>query len=443
MVCIIDDRKDVWNFVPNLVHIKPYVFFKDTGDINDPAKFNNPEASKSAAVAKKTEAEVSESKGEEDGKAKKKNKDKKNPVVVERKEVPRDMEILEAAAEEKDSDHEKDRESVKSEEEKQVSEDLELSDDDSDSDSEKKRDDDDDDEGSGSSLEDDLEEQEDMDDYLRHLQDILKTIHTAYYELYDQVLEEQRQRRKKSSSSSSSEEKKGEEALLDSRHLLPDLKTVIPYVRRKTLSGVTMVLSGVDPMNVPPEKSKARSVARSLGAVVAESIRAGETTHLVAARLGTAKVNEAKKAGNVHVVTPDWLWCCAERWEKVDERLFPLTKTSKATLKPPAHCTSSEIPGQQVQVLPLSPPPHAGQPPGSAFLHRSLSTSSDTLPETMNPMLAFSTEELKGMGDEVAGSSDSEDEEDSEDSSSKEEAKVASAAGGLGGVIKGESSKLF
>ena len=35
-VCIIDDREDVWNFAPNLVHVKPYHFFKNTGDINAP-----------------------------------------------------------------------------------------------------------------------------------------------------------------------------------------------------------------------------------------------------------------------------------------------------------------------------------------------------------------------------------------------------------------------
>lgn len=49
------------------------------------------------------------------------------------------------------------------------------------------------------------------------------------------------------------------------------------------------------------------------------------TTHLVAIRPGTAKVNAAKKRGNIKIVNPDWLWACAERWEYVDERLFPLT----------------------------------------------------------------------------------------------------------------------
>jgi RNA polymerase II subunit A-like phosphatase len=35
LVCIIDDREDVWNYAPNLVHVKPYIWFRDVGDIND------------------------------------------------------------------------------------------------------------------------------------------------------------------------------------------------------------------------------------------------------------------------------------------------------------------------------------------------------------------------------------------------------------------------
>ena len=64
---------------------------------------------------------------------------------------------------------------------------------------------------------------EDNDDYLLYLEDILRTVHKAYYDLHDQ-----------SSSPKSS----------------LDLKMVIPYVRKKTLQGVTIVLSGVVPTQV-------------------------------------------------------------------------------------------------------------------------------------------------------------------------------------------------
>ncbi|CAI9578526.1 unnamed protein product [Staurois parvus] len=36
MVCIIDDREDVWKFAPNLITVKKYVYFQGTGDINAP-----------------------------------------------------------------------------------------------------------------------------------------------------------------------------------------------------------------------------------------------------------------------------------------------------------------------------------------------------------------------------------------------------------------------
>ena len=105
---------------------------------------------------------------------------------------------------------------------------------------------------------------EDPDDYLLYLEDILKTVHKAYYDLYDQ-------------------------SKSDSAVPAPDLKTVIPYVKRKVLAGLVLVFSGVIPTQVALEKSKPFLLARSLGAVVRSSVDK-RTTHLVAARLGTAKV---------------------------------------------------------------------------------------------------------------------------------------------------------
>lgn len=139
--------------------------------------------------------------------------------------------------------------------------------------------------------EDDLVEVEDGDDYLMYLEEILKTVHKAFYDLYDEL--------------------NGE---------VPDLKSVIPYVRRKLLAGTSLVFSGLVPTHTPLEKSRVYLVARSMGAQVTQDLTP-ETTHLVAVRPGTAKVNAARRAArNVFIVTPDWLWCCAERWEKVDER---------------------------------------------------------------------------------------------------------------------------
>ncbi len=283
MVAIIDDREDVWKFATNLVHVKPYNFFKNTGDINAPPG----------------------------------SKQRKEDDVDDKGEKKSDTE----------SEGEEDKKS--------------------------KNDDD---------FEDDLIEMEDNDDYLKYLQDILTTIHTAYYDLNEQSEEGNK----------------------------PDLKAVIPYVKRKTLQGAQLVFSGVVPNHVPLKKSRAFHVARSLGAGVSEKVEEGVTTHLVAALVGTAKLNEAKRINKtsdqkIHVVTPNWLWSCAERWERIDERLFPLSSKTTVTLKPPAHCSSPEI----------------------AFAERcadicaELENRKKPLAETTNPMLTFSSDELKGMGDEV------------------------------------------
>lgn len=121
------------------------------------------------------------------------------------------------------------------------------------------------------------------------------------------------------------------------------------------MQGCNIVFSGVVPVDHSLEASRAYNTAISLGAQVTDRIiklpkpnSAGSsrdmtpTTHLVAARPGTAKVHEARRYKNIHLVTPDWLWCCAERWERVDEKLFPLYKKSSSRKNSPAQSSSPE-----------------------------------------------------------------------------------------------------
>lgn len=46
MVCIIDDREDVWKFAPNLITVKKYVYFQGIGDIHAPPAPREPPARK-------------------------------------------------------------------------------------------------------------------------------------------------------------------------------------------------------------------------------------------------------------------------------------------------------------------------------------------------------------------------------------------------------------
>ena len=151
-------------------------------------------------------------------------------------------------------------------------------------------------------------EDNDSDDYLLYLEEILTRIHSEYYKEFDEKM------RYKSD---------------DEEIKLPDLKQVIPRVRKCVLRGVNVVFSGVIPTNIPPEKNKLFNIAKNFGAnVTTDLVLSGspKTTHLVAAKWGTAKVNTCIKTKNIFIVRPEWLYCCAERWERVDERLYPLEK---------------------------------------------------------------------------------------------------------------------
>lgn len=244
MVCIIDDREDVWNFAPNLVHVKPYSFFKQTGDINAPPGSKD-------AVLKKIPEKQSEKIKEEKTSEERSNTpplpsaEVKNPTKPAEKENEKEdisedniKDDLELSDDDMEADEQNDAAQAEAKA-KEEEEEKKKSDKEKEKEQEKEK-------SSGSKCEDDLLDVEDTDDYLLYLEDILKTIHKAYYDLLDQMKDE------------------GEE--------VPNLKTVIPYVKRKALQGISVVFSGVVPTHVPLRKSRAYLVAKSLGANVTENV---------------------------------------------------------------------------------------------------------------------------------------------------------------------------
>ena len=493
MVCIIDDREDVWNYAPNLVHVKPYVFFKNAGDINAPEKFQATSQNKSKTdpkthskkdvelppnTFKKTvntssenesretldlktgnhstdtnskherrdsidmptfggaassqqgeeklrdvdmsstasvvsdDLELSDDNGSNSGtssgasgnenekSAEEKHKVKDNDLTSGNAKEAETREILPAGSmSSNQSELTKHKGQTGKEEENKSDSNIDVNNEgitdnngkpkdivsatttddsdasaksgiDNDGDEFKVKKSDDKMEKDKTKIEDDLFDVEDTDDYLLYLEDTLKNIHTAYYKAYDQM---------------------------QGSGKTPDLKMVIPSVKRLSLKGTSIVFSGVIPTNIPLERSKPYLVARSLGAEVTDKINR-TTTHLVAARTGTAKVNEAKKrAKNVHLVTPDWLWCCAERWERIDERLYPLYKAAPITVKPPAHCSSPEDnASDRMTEIDVSTFDFTGRP---KIAERQL--SAESLQESINPFFTLSTEDFKGMEKEI------------------------------------------
>ena len=156
----------------------------------------------------------------------------------------------------------------------------------------------------------------DPDDFLLHLGNILQRIHTTFFAQFDEM-------------------SKGVDLSTATNIPTPDLKKIIPKMRQSVLKGAKIIFTGVIPTNMPPERSAEWNTARAFGATVHSTIVAGlsspnpklvvrATTHVVAGKPGTSKLKDAKKTPGLKIVNPRWLWSCAERWQWLDERLFPV-----------------------------------------------------------------------------------------------------------------------
>jgi hypothetical protein len=125
----------------------------------------------------------------------------------------------------------------------------------------------------------------------------LKRIHTDFYTSYDQWTQ-------------------------DKTRDMPDLKQVLPDIRRQVLKNVSVCFSHLMPQGYPLEKHRATIIARAMGAMVTQDLQIDDngnclTTHVVAGKR-TTKVERAIKY-NIFVVTPEWLIDCYEQWDKKQE----------------------------------------------------------------------------------------------------------------------------
>ncbi|XP_050513725.1 RNA polymerase II subunit A C-terminal domain phosphatase isoform X2 [Diabrotica virgifera virgifera] len=459
MVCIIDDREDVWSHATNLIHVKPYHFFQHTGDINAPPGLDKHENDKlvkgidlTKVSTKKNNTKVTSEENDNSSRDVETNPEDKedktvtdDKTVSEEKTVTEDKTITEdktvtedkIVSEEKtvtdngNSEEDKtskleenankdevennsqckteNKETVDEESKKQEADKHLVNNKDDEKDVEKKNNENAADENMNENSEitktkpeepknnetesnsenknsdkenkkdksdksekpEELIDIDDPDDYLIYLEEILKHIHQEFYKQYDEL-------------------EAGE---------VPDLKQVIPTVRSNILEGCRLVFSGLVPTHINLEQSKAYLVARGLGATVTQDIE-DTTTHLVAVRPGTAKVNSGRRKKKLKIVTPDWLWCCAERWEHVDERIFPLNSKGSKNRHPPPHCSSPE---------------HITSYPEHGMPDTRKRTPSGKFMDTINPLMSFSSDDIADMDKEVEDILEDDDSESSEE----------------------------
>ncbi|XP_023032913.1 RNA polymerase II subunit A C-terminal domain phosphatase isoform X2 [Drosophila willistoni] len=328
MVCIIDDREDVWNMATNLIQVKPYHFFQHTGDINAPPGLAKHELD--GEGVKFTE-------DKQDQEQPKESKDKKTNSIQgtcdsESKELCDKSNVDSVPQEIKTETRNNDKkEEKKSNGQKQ--EQIVI---------------------------------EDPDDYLLYLEVILGNIYKRFYAIYDETGE------------------------------IPDLKVLVPQLRSEVLRDQHLVFSGLVPMQMKLEQSRVYYLAKCLGAEVHSNIDKDVTTHLVAANVGTVKVNTAKMLSRIKVVNAYWLWACAERWEHVDEKLFPLDcKSYQVTAarggpSPPVHQLEGGTPSSSKQQ----------QQQQKKKVAEEEEEQSSKFRETINPLLLFTNADIESMNKE-------------------------------------------
>ena len=153
----------------------------------------------------------------------------------------------------------------------------------------------------------------DPDRFLLYLQDLLERIHQTFYNEYDQM------------KGGTQDNEDGVDAFSS-----PDLKVIIPRLRKSVFSGLRLLFTGVIPTNMDPEKSREWNTARAFGGSVHSTIITSPvdecTTHVVVGKKDTDKYKQALRVPSVKIVTPEWFWDCAERWKRLDESVYRLVE---------------------------------------------------------------------------------------------------------------------
>ncbi|CDR98917.1 hypothetical protein [Sporisorium scitamineum] len=113
----------------------------------------------------------------------------------------------------------------------------------------------------------------------------------------------------------------------------PSVVDLISTRKAAVLRGCTIVFSSMIPFGHDPEKSELWAMAREFGATPSAEIQPGVTTHVVAARPGTAKVHQAlrlAKSSKLEVVWPSWFHVSASRWARQDEGLYRISASENS-----------------------------------------------------------------------------------------------------------------
>jgi len=187
----------------------------------------------------------------------------------------------------------------------------------------------------------------DDDRELASLSTRLRAVHAAFYNEYDRQRLGQKggrvaalsgKGRKMQLQTDSSTTPEDASDLL----LVPDIKSVMPAMKNRVLSGVVLVFSGVLPLETDVQIADISLWAKTFGATITEKV-GGKVTHVVAARAGTSKVKQGVRRG-LWVVATQWLIDCVTGWRRIKEDDYVL-QDLRGGIKPKAEDGSPETSG--------------------------------------------------------------------------------------------------
>lgn len=343
MVLIIDDRGDVWKWNENLIKVTPYDFFVGIGDINSsflPKKPGIPPTPKPSTTTQQETAQLNDDLPKPQGKSKVGDNEGKetSEQTVQDKDISAatDTSALEQLVSmgaggdpstlEEQTSRQDETLAAQLEERPLLKKQLQLEQDDA---AKAAAATDDKHESGGSngvSADSSIAEKprhhilEDHDRQLEFLERFLGMVHAKYFERFADLRGSRRKQPITDGDLAS----------------VPDVKAMMPSIKKTVLDGVIIVLSGVVPIGWDIQNSDLAMWAKSFGAQVEEEVTR-KTTHLIAARNRTAKVRQALKRGKgrVKIVGPQWLVDSLTQWTRLDETNYLLdveeTETSQGT----------------------------------------------------------------------------------------------------------------
>ncbi|KAG8741661.1 Carboxy-terminal domain (CTD) phosphatase [Ceratobasidium sp. 414] len=100
-----------------------------------------------------------------------------------------------------------------------------------------------------------------------------------------------------------------------------NVQRIIPAIKRRVLAGVHILFSSVIPINADPTSSEYWRQSELFGAKCYTKL-GPQITHVVAAKRGTEKVNQARTHGGIAIVRPEWLHRVVTTWSRPPEEDF-------------------------------------------------------------------------------------------------------------------------